>query len=450
MNQTIKSMRQRTLRTAGAVLALTAVLAGCDVTNPGPIQDEFVGDAAAQVGLIYGVQRQISEVYTDNAFDFALIGREIFPGGQIGAWGNPVQIHAGHVEPAYDNASFDELQTARFIGETAIARFTEAGATNERMYLAHLWTAYVYRILGEWWCDAVIADPDPTVTDFPAYFPGDSDPYFERAITNFTAALGFAANDAQRHPALAGRASAHLWLGNWAEAYADATAVTNSNFTFVTMNDPSETPLYNYIYEANSGTFRSYTVQFSWFEDYYTDTGDPRTPWTTDPNFAVAVGSLSGYGQVPYKPQTKFTSRTLDVNLASYWEMQLVAAEAILRGAGSGDYADAVDLINDVRTRNVSDNDASPLPAVSAANATEAWTLLKRERRIELWLEGRSAPDERRWADSGAPGTLDIPDWENTSHPGYTPLFTQYPRERLCFDVPEAERDRNPNIPAVG
>lgn len=430
-----------------ATAVLAATLAGCDVTNPGPIQDEFVGDEEAQIGLIYGIQRQIAERHTDDAFDLALIGREIFPGGQIGAWGNPVQIHAGYVQPNYDNGSFDNLHTARFIAETAIARFTEAGATDARMSEAHVWGGYSYRILGERFCDAVLPSTDPTVTDPPPYFPGDSDPYFTRAVENFTAALGFTPGN---EAALAGRASANLWLGNWQAAYDDAILVSE-DFTFVSENDPSETALYNYIYEANSGTFRSFTVQFSWFEDYYTNTGDPRTPWGIDPNFSVAVGSLSGFGQVPYKPQMKFTSRTQDVNLASGWEMKLVAAEAILRGAAGGDFNDAMTLINEVRTRNISDLDGTtPLAAVTALNATEAWTHLKRERRIELWLEGRSAPDERRWADSSAPGTLDIPTWENPADPGYTPLFVDNPRDRLCFDIPTAERDRNPNVPDVG
>jgi hypothetical protein len=435
----------------GITSALALSLAACDVTNPGPIQDEFVGDDAAQIGLIYGIQRQISQVYTDNAFDFALIGREVFPGGQIGAWGNPVQIHAGRVEPNYDNGSFDNLHTARFIAETAIARFTEAGASNARMYEANLWAGYVYRILGEWWCSAVLPDADPAVTDPPEYFPGTTNPYFERAVGYFTAALDFAnsADPSQADAAYAGRAQANLWLGNYAQALSDASNV-DADFTFVTENDPSETALYNYLYEANSGTFRSYTVQFTWFYDYYEATGDPRTPWAVDPNFDVAVGSLSGFGQVPYKPQQKFTSRTQDVNLSSGWEMKLIQAEAILRGAGSGNFADAMALVNEVHTRNISDKDGNPLAPLTAASADEAWTHVKRQRRIELWLEGRSAPDERRWTATNAPGTLDIPDWENPANPGYTPLFVDYPRGPLCFDVPQSERDRNPNIPAAG
>lgn len=449
MRQTIEMARDWVF-VRGIALALLGVLAACDVTNPGPIQDEFVGDEEAQVGLIFGTQRQIATVFTDNAFDFALIGREVFPGGQIGAWGNPVQIHAGHVEPNYDNGSFSNLHTARFIAETAIKRFTEAGASNARMFQAHVWAGYTYRILGEWWCHTVLPSTDPTSTEPSEYIPDTTAPYFQRAVDNFTAALTYAATDDERNAAYAGRAQANLWLGNWADALADASAVNDDDFAFVSMNDASETPLYNYIYEANSGTFRSYTVQFTWFEDYYTNTGDPRTPWTIDPDFAVAVGSLSGYGQVPYKPQGKFTSRTQDVNLSSGWEMKLIQAEAILRGAGSGAFADALALINEVRTRNVSANDAQPLPALAAADATETWTHLKRERRVELWLEGRAAPDERRWAATSAPGTLDIPTWENPSDPGYTQLFVDYPRENLCFDIPESERDRNPNVPSTG
>jgi len=59
--------------------------------------------------------------------------------------------------------------------------------------------------------------------------------------------------------------------------------------------------------QANSGTFRSYTVRFTWFYDYYDQTGDPCTQWGLDPNFSGAVGSLSGFpgARVPYNPQRK-------------------------------------------------------------------------------------------------------------------------------------------------
>jgi hypothetical protein len=176
-----------------------------------------------------------------------------------------------------------------------------------------------------------------------------------------------------------------------------------------------------------------------------------------DPNHSVAVGSLSGFGQVPYIPQRKYASRDDDINLATGWEMRLVEAEAILQGAGSGSFNDAMTLINHVRTRNISDNDGQALAPWVANSAEEAWTFLKRERNIELWLEGRRMGDERRWAERNTPGTLDIPEWENPSHPGHTPLFVENRRGLsvnpaqggpLCLDIPASERDRNPNVPA--
>lgn len=444
----MKSHRHGKAGLVGAALAL-ATLTACDVTNPGPIQDEFLADTEAQIGLIYGAQRSIATTYGANVLDLSLMAREVFPGGQIGAWGTDVAIHAGHIEPEEDRGAFDNLHEARFIAETAIKRFTQAGASNERMFQAHLWAGWAYRILGEWWCDTVLPDEDPAVTDPPEYIAGTTAPYFERAVKNFTAALQFAANDQQRQAALAGRASAELWLGNWDAALADAAQVSDG-FTFVLEQAGTETPLYNYMAEGNSGTFRSYTTEFTWFKDYYEATGDPRTPWTVDPNFSVAVGSLSGFGQVPYKPQTKFTSRDDPFNLASGQEMKLVRAEAILQGAGSGSFQDAMALINEVRTSNVSETDGQPLEPWVASSAAEAWRFLKRERRIELWLEGRSAPDERRWAALGTPGSLDMPTWEDPSHPGHTNLFLQYERAPLCYDIPASERDRNPNVPQVG
>ena len=302
----MKTNRHGRVGLLGTAVALAALLAGCDVTNPGPIQDEFVGDEAAQVGLIYGAQRSIATAIGHDLFDMNLLSREVFPGGQIGAWGTNVQVHAGNIQPEY-GGGFTSYHTARFIAETAVARFTTAGASDARMFQAHLWAGWAYRILGEWWCDAVVPSTDPTNTDAPPFYEGSTDQYFQRAVEAFTSALGFAATSDERQAALAGRAQAYLWLGNWAAALADAAQV-DADFTLKIEQDGSETPLYNYVYESNSGTFRSYTTDFTWFKDYYTTTGDPRTPWGTDPNFAVAVGSLSGFGQVPYHPQKKFTS----------------------------------------------------------------------------------------------------------------------------------------------
>jgi len=427
----------------GAVLVASALLAGCDVTNPGPVQDEFIALTPSQLGLINGARRNIAVAVGNQAYTTAMLAREIYPGGQTGAWGHSVTTQGGHLLPG-EGPSFTGLHTARFIAETAVKRFKAVGASDERLFQAHLWTAISYRYLGEWWCEAVLPSTDPDVRE-PGAWETTTQGYFQRAVDNFTTALQYATTDAERHAARAGRAQAYVWLGNWSGAAQDAALVPD-NFRLITPMDDQLSALYNPLYEANSGTFRSYTVRFTWFYDYYDQTGDPRTQWGVDPNFSVAVGSLSGFpgGRVPYNPQRKYTSRASAVNLSSGWEMRLIEAEAKLQ---SGDWQGAMILINRVRTRNVSNKTGVALAPWQAGSLAEAWTYLKRERFIELWLEGRRMGDERRWAANNTPGSTDTPGWENPSHPGYTPIFTANPRS-FCFDIPQSERDLNPNVPA--
>lgn len=439
MNKLERSIRGGRRTRFGHFLAATFVaagmLSGCEVTNPGPVQDEFLGDPQSQPGLVNGSTRRLAELVTWQAYTSALLSREIFPGGQTGAGGHDVSTQGGHVLPGSYAGYFNDAQQARYIAEEAIRRFNDAGASDALLYQAHLWAGWAYRTLGENWCEAII--------DGSGIQPNSV--YFDGAVEHFTTALGFAATDAERWAALAGRAAAQAWLGNWGAAYDDASAVPDDFVFSINLDQTGGTDYHNWLYFANANQpYRAYSIWNTFYEDYYTETGDPRTPWTADPDEPVANAALSGYGQVPWLNQLKYTSRDDDIRLASGWEMRLLQAEAILEGAVAGeDYLDAMALINYVRTREENNVGGSPLDEWVAADATEAWTFLKRERGIELWLEGRRMGDERRWAENGTPGALDTPDWS-----GISPIFTQNPRS-FCFDIPDNERDANPNVPAT-
>src|SRR5438477_268789 len=96
-----------------------------------------------------------------------------------------------------------------------------------------------------------------------------------------------------------------------------------------------------------------------------------------------------------------------------------------------GDDAGAASDAAGVRTAVISDTTGGqPLAPWPATNITEAWTALKRERGIELWLEARRLGDERRWVESSTPG-----DMEDLSD-----------RVRLCFPIGLDERRANPNV----
>jgi hypothetical protein len=226
------------------------------------------------------------------------------------------------------------------------------------------------------------------------------------------------------------------------------------DFVFVIEMDDQESSIYNSLFEAVGGVFRSYTQLHTFFDDYYTTTGDPRTPWGPHPDFTTTTASLQGYANnpVPFRRQEKYTTQSDDHDLATGWEMRLVQAEAAL---AQGDFASAQGLINQVRTRNIAVNTTglptttagivggSALAEVTFTNVADGYTALKRERYVELWLEGRRMGDERRWAENNTPGVIDMPDFESQST-----LFTSNPRS-TCFDIPDAERESNPNVPTV-
>ena len=110
------------------------------------------------------------------------------------------------------------------------------------------------------------------------------------------------------------------------------------------------------------------------------------------------------------------------MNLVSGWEMRLIEAEAKLVG---NDIAGAMAIINARRG-------ALNVPLVTATTPDAAWTALKRERGIELWLEGRRMGDIRRWNALNRPGSYDVREDVATRD--------------TCFPVSLQEKQSNPNL----
>jgi starch-binding outer membrane protein, SusD/RagB family len=443
--------KDRESRRAGAIAAAVLTVAlgtGCEVTNPGPVQDEFLDLPDSQLGLVNGAQERLTRAVGWLSYNTALVAREIFPGGQTGSYGHDVDHQAGsHAwSSSGPNASYPNAQQARWIAEEAVRRFTKVGDVDPvLMFQAYNWAGYANRVLGENWCEAVL-DGGPLE-------PGSK--YFERAEQHFTDAIAIAPNTHSKLAAHAGRAQVRMWLEDWVGAVSDAAEVPddfvfNLEMDFTGGNTNQRNHLY---FAAASSPYRSYSVRFTFFDAYYTETGDPRTPWIkyTIASDSLCVGSLQGYGRVPCLRQWKYKSENDDIRLASGREMRLIEAEALLV---QGNITAALEKINQVRTSVVSETTDEPLAPWSASTLEEAWTMLKRERGIELWLEARRMGDQRRW--EGTPGSYELPDFESRSN-----LFVQYPRGReatdgqpqprlLCYNISNTERNTNPNIPDVG
>ena len=228
-------------------------------------------------------------------------------------------------------------------------------------------------------------------------------------------------------------------------------------------------------------------------------THPPRTSWTSFiPMYYPLKGIAPRRGAQDFyifRP-SRVEQRKLQVSLVDGREMELVAAEVQLR---QGNWQAAMTHINNVRTSveifpiDMTDVqqfdlslhpeekdswDANPklaayfdqdsfelqdfsaggmMSAVEATNAEEAWTALKFERLIELTLEGRRFGDRWRWranqepiAPSSGPGGENTPGDYNDLEFIPTALAESFgvPEDplMLCFPLPKAENDTNPNI----
>ena len=416
----------RGLRLACASI-MTLVLGACDfdVTNPGPVADEVLNDPGSHTAVIGGLKRAFSDAWNQVALETSAATREIMASGNLNI---SVDQGEGRLEPEESNGMWGSTMNARWVSDDAIRRFAEVGASADAVAEAHLWSGFAHRLAGENFCQAVL-DGGPAQP---------STVFLDRAIDHFTQATS-SSNETARLAALAGRATVHMTLGDWSSAASDAAQIPD-DFAFRVDYSTEEPDQYNSIafYSANE-PYRVHSVWNTPYEQYYLDTGDPRTPWDEDPAYPFGEVQRPGIGNVPWKFQLKYDELGDDVDLVSGWEMRLIEAEAILTETPAA-WADALALINEVRTRNVSQTSGLPLEPWTAANADEAWTHLRRERGIELWLEARRLNDLRRWTESGAPG--EVHPLEDAANPE-TYLD---PGRDLCVPIAQDELETNVNL----
>ena len=412
----VRRLRSGGYMGVGAIVMAALLLTACDltVTNPGPVQDAFLDDPGAYPAVLNGARRALAMGYTRLAVDGAMISNEAVPGGLFGT-----DFILGTLTSDNVGDHWTAMQKARWLAENGAERLDAAGASARSEYAGLLLLAgYANRSLGHNMCTAIIDGGTA----------GDFMQYFTRAEQHFTQVIAEAgASSVAGQAALAGRADVNMWQGDWADAFADAQAVTSNGMVFQLQYYDLDFPDSNeMMFRQASLPWREYTIWSTFMEDYYTTTGDPRMEWRTNPAEPNTM-----VDNLPFYVQLKFTEFTSPHTLSSGWEMLLVRAEAILRGQGSGDFNDAMTLINQVRTRNVSDVNALPLAPWTAANATEAWVALKQERRIELWGESRRFGDLRRWVTQNAPGATPLEDVSGRSS---------------CFPIGTNEINSNPNL----
>lgn len=424
-------------RIYGLALLLLAAPMACDtnVSNPGPVQDEFLNDRNAAAALVNGAGRALSQGMNWVGYTGAAVAREIHPAGSTGSFGISNRWQNG--ELGSDDSDLDphweQAQRARWVAEEAVRRLEAAGpppvgslqtaaAYKNALQLAYLYAGYANRVLGENMCDAVI--------DGSGKLPVST--FLTRADSLFTKAIAVTGGTAstiatQATAAYAGRAQVRADLGKWTEAAADAGQVPIGfvyNIPYFNIGDDAQR---NRIAWSVAGTpYRAHTEWNTWYYTYSQASKDPRVPITI--TTLQGDAAIDCCGKVPFYPEAKHSKSESPIRLSSGREMRLIEAEAKLR---ANDLNAGLTAMNLVRTN-------AGVSALTAATLTEAWTLLKRERGIELWLETRRLGDLKRWKADNTPGALDPLELPGTA--------SHLSRQDLCFPISTSERQTNPNL----
>ncbi|MBC8086495.1 MAG: RagB/SusD family nutrient uptake outer membrane protein [Phycisphaerae bacterium] len=424
-----RHMSSHDLTRAVFAFAMLAGASACtlEATNPGFIQADALNAPSALNALVAGAGRDLSEALNWTAYTGAAVAREIFPAGSTAAFGISVQQQNGKLVDDDGNVYWNNAQRARWTAEDAVTRAkavvatTPTAATNTSLIQALIWSGFANRLLGETFCEGVINGGAP----------GPHTVYFERSEAAFSEAISVAAAAISaastanlitlRDAATAGRATVRLLRNNPTGAATDAALIA-STFAYRMPYFQNDLDQYNRIFWASANQpYRAHTVWNTFYETYRKTTRDARIPFDSSQTVLVGDAAVGSLGRVRWYFQTKYPALTSPINLASGWEMRLIEAEAKLV---ANDFAGALTIINVRRA-------ALGVPLATAANLTEGWTALKRERAIELWLEGRRLGDLRRWTALNRPGLLDAKE--------------ELPGRDLCFATPLSEKQTNPN-----
>ncbi|MGH7695014.1 MAG: RagB/SusD family nutrient uptake outer membrane protein [Gemmatimonadaceae bacterium] len=420
------------------IVPLLAGVVSCDtkVTNPGPVQDTFLNDRSAALAMVNGAGRALSAGINWVGYTGAAVSREVHPAGSTGSFGITTRWQYGDLatDPGDIDTHWEQSQRARWLAEETLRRLEAAGpppasapaaqrtAYQNQLQLAFVWAGFANRLLGENMCDCVIDGSGIQANSV----------YFTRAESLFTKAIavtgGTAATiQAQARAAYGGRAAVRVFLNKWTEAVSDAGQLAIDFVFNISYFNLGEDAQRNRIaYAVLNTPYRAHTNWNTWHDAYRRATDDPRVP--------ITVTNLQGdaaidcCGRVAFWPQAKHSKSDSPIRLTSGTEMRLIEAEAKLR---NNDLVAGMASINLVRAK-------AGVAIVTATDITDGWRLLKRERGIELWLEGRRLGDFRRWKAANTPGALDP-----LESVGAAAHLTQ---QDLCFPISKSERETNPNL----
>jgi hypothetical protein len=415
------------LLSAGAVAGCTRLL---DVDAPQLIEESTLQIAANAPVIVAGAVGEFECAFGSYIVTMGLIGDEFADAqGNAATWdldrrtNNPANGLYTTATCTGLGGTYTPLSTARYAADNAVKLlegWTDAEVPNRQLLIARAsaYAGYSLILLGESMCSAAI-DLGPELQKKDLFEQAEA--RFTKTITiTSSAGMTGAVVDSLKNLARLGRARSRIDRKMYTEAAADAALIPN-NFTFNARFADKETRTENRVYRQNgigTGITAAATVRGLTFGGV----ADPRVPVVNTGKFGNSV--------VPLWNQTKYTSLSQSIPLASWREALLIRAEAAAQlntAAGDSAAAGATGFINQLHTR-------VSLPLYSPTSNAQIQAQVVEERRRELFLESQRYFDLTRFDQPEVPA------------PGSAFYAGGSFASQKCLPLPDVEKLNNPNF----
>ena len=411
-----------------AVAGLAALtLAGCsiDVTDPTTVQGSTIDPIAdARVFSLSG-QQNYYVAYHSLINNTAIYSNEVWTGAVRNETNDIARHVIVDVNVDLSGAFWAPMQQVIGTNDQVVEVLRGSPTFNTDINVARssLWSGIAIEHLAEIFCEGVL-HVGPPLTQAQML---DSAIVRLQLAATIAGALGTGAEPTRiLNTARVGLARAYLTKGDNQAAIA-AAALVPATFVLSTVqvDDPQARG------RLSNGVFITSQGNTQVVAGLYRDVGRITGATTGDPRITFADANLNAQDNVTRLfRQTKYTSFTAPIRIASALEARYISAEAQLEA--SGNTAPALALIAERRT-------AGSQPAFTGTSTAAVLAELMDQRARDFWLEARHLGDILRNPTAAA---LVPP----VGSPYYKPNFGNF-LPITCLPIPFAEKANNPNFP---
>jgi hypothetical protein len=414
MIRIMKSARALTITMAfGPLVAATACDSLLEVELPGTVPATSLDNPALARTLVNSALGRFECAYTSYVITSGVLANEFINAStwlNLNTWGwKGLEVHsiAGGCPTGRDDTgigAYTPLQQARYLAEEGARRiegFADTDVPNKSEMLAQLYAyaGFATVLLGEGYCEMAL-DLGPLMP-LPEVF-ARAEQRFTTAITHAQAAR----NTNLELLATAGRARARLDKKDLAGAATDAEKIPDTfvyNAEYSTVNGIRENRIFNL--NRRNRYLSVEPVAYS----------NQRIGTAADSRLNITDSGLRGHDdQTRHWFQNKYNTAAAPIPMASWYEAQLILAEARP--------SEAVAAINRIRTKQ-------NLAAVTPGG--DALTMVLEERRRQLFAEGHRLNDMLRHR-------IPFPTGFNHKGQAWGPI--------TCMPLPDQEKLNNPNL----